>query len=120
MVTRNLDSQLEVLFLESRPLLEAAENDDGSLLEEIVTGLFEIETATEFDATRLATELSPTDASFLTASPRKRQNRVFDGSPGWAIQSQIADRVSVRRFALILAMLVTVILLSVGIPLLLA
>jgi hypothetical protein len=119
MVTRDLDSQLEGLFLEIDPLPEAAEHDDGPLLEEIVTGLFGNETVTEINATGLATELSPVDDPFLNANPSERHSRVFDQSPWWAIQSQIAGRGSLR-FALVLVMLVTVILVSIGIPMLMA
>lgn len=119
MVTRNLDSRLEGLFFEIDPLPEAAENDDGHLLEEIVAGLFGNETVTEINAAELTTELPPVDGPFLNANPSDRRSRVFDRSPRWAIQSQIAGLVSVR-FALVLVMLATVILLSVGIPMLLA
>jgi len=117
MIPRDLDNQLEDLFFEVGPVAQAAETNDGPLLEEIVTGLFVNEAVTEFRATELTTELSPVGAPILNANPSEHRNRVFGRSPGWKIRSQIAD-LDLLRFALLLLLLVTAILVGIGIPIL--
>jgi hypothetical protein len=117
MIPRDFDSQLKDLFFEIGPVPQAAENNDGPLLEEIVAGLFENEAVTEFKATGLTAELSPVGAPFLNANPSEHRSRVFDRFPRWMILSQIAEQ-NLLRFALVLLLVVTVILVGIGIPML--
>ncbi len=117
MIPRDLDSQLEGLFFEIGPVPQAAENNDGPLLEGIVAGLLGNVAVTETKTTGLTTELSPVGASSLNANPSEHHTRVIDRFPKRMILSQIAEQ-NLLRFVLVLLLLVTVILAGIGIPML--
>jgi hypothetical protein len=124
MANKDLVSQLESLFSEIDPEPEAEEKKDGSLLKETVARLFKCEATIE----PIAAEPSIVKAIPIVAPGSEKVREEPQVPPRgaanvllhkWTIQSQIAEQVSVT-YALVLVVLITVILLSVGIAILLS